>query len=231
MKSDTPLDYAVFQLSPERSRCELFVSSAGNTEKLASGLVKPFVTHLKVAEEQVALSVQSIKLEVERRKNAGTWFTKGTLERFVRFQPGEFIHREQEISFPPQGVVMEPESKAAADATKKELLRAIDVRLVAVRQDLTTACVRAAAAGFTPDTVSELQLFAEQFGAGHLNEACSKFISLCARRPDLINTWKAEVDDRAVRSSYGSDMAIDEDPTKELQQSESNPPLCRHHRI
>ncbi|KAL6956170.1 hypothetical protein U1Q18_042657 [Sarracenia purpurea var. burkii] len=85
MKSNTPLDYAVFHLSPKRSRCELFVSSAGNTEKLASGLVKPFVSHLKVAEQQLALAVQSIKLEVERRKNAESWFTKGTLERFVRF--------------------------------------------------------------------------------------------------------------------------------------------------
>ena len=63
------------------SRCELFVSSDGNTEKLASGLVKPFVTHLKVAEEQVALAVPSIKLETERYKNAESWFTKGTLER------------------------------------------------------------------------------------------------------------------------------------------------------
>ena len=62
-------------------RCELFVSSNGNTEKLASGLVKPFVSHLKVAEEQVALSLQSIKLEVEKSKNTETWFTKGTLER------------------------------------------------------------------------------------------------------------------------------------------------------
>ncbi|KAK6911819.1 hypothetical protein RJ641_023912 [Dillenia turbinata] len=85
MKSDTPLDYAVFQLSPRRSRCELFVSSDGNTEKLASGLFKPFVTHLKVAEEQVALAVQSIKLEGNRYKNAESWFMKGTLERFVRF--------------------------------------------------------------------------------------------------------------------------------------------------
>lgn len=39
------------------------------------------MTHLKVAEEQVAQAVHSIKLEVERRKNAETWFTKGTLER------------------------------------------------------------------------------------------------------------------------------------------------------
>jgi hypothetical protein len=62
-------------------RCELFVSSDRNTEKLASGLVKPFVTHLKVAEEQVSLAVQTIKLEVEKHKNAEMWFTKGTLER------------------------------------------------------------------------------------------------------------------------------------------------------
>ena len=51
-------------------------------EKLASGSVKPFVSHLKVAEEQVALAVQSIKLEAGRSRNAEIWFTKGTLERF-----------------------------------------------------------------------------------------------------------------------------------------------------
>lgn len=85
MEFDTPLDYAAFQLSPKHSRCELFVSGDGNTEKLASGLVKPFMTHLKVVEEQAALSVQSIKLEVDKCKNADSWFTKGTLERFVRF--------------------------------------------------------------------------------------------------------------------------------------------------
>lgn len=62
-------------------RCELFVSYDGTTERLASGFVEPFVTHLKVAEEQVALAVKSIKLEVDRYKNAETWFTKGTLER------------------------------------------------------------------------------------------------------------------------------------------------------
>ncbi|KAL0424935.1 UNVERIFIED_CONTAM: COP1-interacting protein 7 [Sesamum radiatum] len=54
-------------------------------EKLASGLLKPFVAHLRIAEEQVASAAQSVKLEVGRSKNAATWFTKGTLERFVRF--------------------------------------------------------------------------------------------------------------------------------------------------
>lgn len=52
--------------------------------------------------------------------------------------------------------------------SRKELLRAIDVRLIAVRQDLTTACARASAAGFNPDTVSELHHFANRFGAHRL---------------------------------------------------------------
>ncbi|KAF8388690.1 hypothetical protein HHK36_025370 [Tetracentron sinense] len=231
MKSDTPLDYAVFQLSPKHSRCELFVSSDGNTQKLASGLLKPFVTHLKVAEEQVAQAVQSIKLEVEKCKNAETWFTKGTLERFVRFVStpevlelvntfdAEMSQLEVAQTTYSQGVADqlsgafsmfqhlsfgrgdETKATAAADVTKKELLKAIDVRLVAVRQDLTTACARASAAGFTPETVSELKHFADQFGAHRLNEACSKFISSSQRRPDLITTWKAGGDDPAVRSS------------------------------
>ncbi|XP_059644723.1 uncharacterized protein LOC132286408 [Cornus florida] len=249
MQSDTPLDYAVFQLSPKRSRCELFVSRAGNTEKLASGLVKPFVTHLKVAEEQVVLAVPSIKLEVQRRKNAETWFTKGTVERFVRFVStpevlelvntldAEMSQLEAARRIYSQGGGDQLSgtlggngvgATAAADATKKELLRAIDVRLDTVRQDFTTACVRAAAAGFTPDTVSELQLFANQFGAGRLNEACSKFISLCDRRPDLISPWKAG-DDRAVRSSCGSDMSIDDDPIEEQQQRGFHQPQFHPH--
>ncbi|XP_009763170.1 COP1-interacting protein 7-like [Nicotiana sylvestris] len=244
MESSTLLDFAVFQLSPKRSRCELFVSSDGNTEKLASGLLKPFVTHLKVAEEQVALAVQSIKLEVKRRKNSETWFTKGTLERFVRFVSTpevlelvnildvEMSQLEAARRIYSQGEGYQFNSTGsggsgvmvAADATKKELLRAIDVRLTAVRQDLTTASSRAAAAGFNLDTVSELQMFADQFGAHRLSEACNKFISLTERRPDLINPWKGvQRDNQAVRCSYGSDMSIDDDPAISNQ-----PPTLPH---
>ncbi|CAN4115602.1 unnamed protein product [Withania somnifera] len=173
MDSSMLLDYAVFQLSPKRSRCELFVSSDGNTEKLASGLLKPFVTHLK-----------SIKLEVKRHKNSETWFTKGTLERFVRFvstpevlELVNTLDAEMSQLEAAQRIYSQGEASqfsrgsggcgvtVAADATKKELLRAVDARLNAVWQDLSTASSRAAAAGFNLDTVAELQMFADQFGA------------------------------------------------------------------
>ncbi|XP_068661577.1 uncharacterized protein [Aristolochia californica] len=234
MRSDTPLDYAEFQLSPKRTRCELIVSGDGKTEKLASGLVKPFVTHLRVAEEQVAQAVPSIKLEVERRKNVGTWFTKGTLERFVRFVStpevlelvntfdAEMSQLESARRIYSQGArdhvsgSLESEvAEEAADSTKKGLLRAIDVRFTAVKQDLTTACARASSAGFTLDNVSELLLFADRFGAHRLNEACSKFLSLCQRRPLLINPSWNGIDDRNVRSSSGSDMSLDDDPVED----------------
>lgn len=42
------------------------------------------------------------------------------------------------------------------------------MRLVALRQDLTKACARASAAGFNNETVSELHLFADWFGAHRL---------------------------------------------------------------
>ncbi|KAE9595877.1 hypothetical protein Lalb_Chr17g0343411 [Lupinus albus] len=242
MKSDTLLDYALLQLSPKRSRCELFVSSDGNTEKLSSGLVKPFLTHLKFAEEQVALAAQSIKLETERHKNAGTWFTKGTLERFVQFVSTPEV-LEMVIKFDAEMSQLEAAQRiysqgagdqrtdsqggngtgavAAADATTKELLRAIDVRLGAVRQDLTTSCARAAAAGFNPHTVSQLQHFAQQFLAHRLSEACAKYMSLYERRPDIISPRKQGSDDRELRSSIGSDMSIDTDNGTHLRPNHS----------
>ncbi|KAL0341805.1 UNVERIFIED_CONTAM: COP1-interacting protein 7 [Sesamum calycinum] len=293
MKSDAPLDYAVFQLSPKRSRCELFASSGGSTEKLASGLLKPFVANLKVAEEQVASAAQSVRLEVGRRKNAEAWFTKGTLERFVRFVStpevlelvntfdAEMSQLEAARRIYSQGAGDQlsdlliapggggPGVTAADDATKKELLRAIDLRLVAVQQDLTAASARAAAAGFSVDAVSELQIFADRFGAHRLKGAKGKFssigiVQLCCwatiygpfygpqytknrckhwkwRRSaarslwqvhiavreaaDLINQWKSGPEDRAVRSSCGSDMSIDDDPPSPPPRQEG--PTCQ----
>ncbi|KAG6520415.1 hypothetical protein ZIOFF_017465 [Zingiber officinale] len=80
MNSDTSIDYAVFELSPEHSRYELFVTWNGETEKLSSGFFKSFISHLKIAEEQIARESTSIKLEVETR-NENLWFNKGTIER------------------------------------------------------------------------------------------------------------------------------------------------------
>lgn len=51
---------------------------------------------------------------------------------------------------------------------RKELSRAIDLRLEAIKKDLTTAIAQASANGFDPQTVSHLQHFADRFGSHHL---------------------------------------------------------------
>ncbi|KAG7996698.1 hypothetical protein I3843_01G174800 [Carya illinoinensis] len=84
MKSSTRLDLAVFQLTPTRTRYDLVISANGKEEKIASGLLNPFLAHLKAAQEQMAKGGYSIVLEPESGSD-DTWFTKDTIERFVRF--------------------------------------------------------------------------------------------------------------------------------------------------
>ncbi|KAJ7562671.1 hypothetical protein O6H91_03G079700 [Diphasiastrum complanatum] len=90
MKPDMPLDYALFQLDSTRTRCELWISAGGVTEKLASGLLKPFLAHLNAAQEQISSGAQSIRLQAPSvtangRNSGAAWFSKGTMQRFVRF--------------------------------------------------------------------------------------------------------------------------------------------------
>lgn len=59
-------------------------------------------------------------------------------------------------------------STAAADITKKDLLRASDVRLSALKQDLVTSCARPSSTGYTHDRVSEHLHFVDHFGANRL---------------------------------------------------------------
>ena len=66
--------------SPTKIRCDLILSANGKSEKIASGLLNPFLAHLKTAQEQMARGGYSIILEPDPRSDR-TWFTKGTMER------------------------------------------------------------------------------------------------------------------------------------------------------
>lgn len=221
----------------------MFVSSGGETEKLASGLLKPFVTHLRAAEEQVGRAGRLIKLETAEIQNDSPWFTKGTLERFVRFvstpevlelvntvdtemsqleaarnfqntlyskgagEPASFSGSDASTL----GAGSKSSETEAADTSKKELLRAIDVRLMALQQELSMAFARASAAGFAIEHMAGLIVFADRFGANRLKDACSKFLSLCQKRQDLC-PWRDDADTR----SSGSDMSIENGTDGEL---------------
>ncbi|KAJ9537146.1 hypothetical protein OSB04_029879 [Centaurea solstitialis] len=66
------------------TRCDLYIVANDKKEKIASGLLSPFIAHLKTAQDQIAQGGYSVLLEPEAGTNA-TWFTKCTVESFVRF--------------------------------------------------------------------------------------------------------------------------------------------------
>jgi hypothetical protein len=103
------LDYALLRLSPNRTRCEMFVSGGGQTEKLTSGPTKPLLMQLRLAEseDQMYRSGHLIKLETPEDQNpngtSAVWFNRDTIERFSNFLNNpEVIERinilESEIS-------------------------------------------------------------------------------------------------------------------------------------
>ncbi|XP_059292243.1 COP1-interacting protein 7 [Lycium ferocissimum] len=101
MDSNTLLDYALFQLTPTRTRCDLVVFSGSKSEKLASGLVEPFISHLKFAKDLIPKGGYSITMRPP--STHAYWFTKATFLRFVRFVSTpeileRFMRLEHEIS-------------------------------------------------------------------------------------------------------------------------------------
>ncbi|XAR56565.1 hypothetical protein NMG60_11037104 [Bertholletia excelsa] len=119
MDSRTRLDHALFQLTPTRTRCDLVIFSGGTSEKLASGLLEPFIAHLKCAKDQVQKGGYSINLRPPSTNTS--WFTKATLQRFVRFVSTpevleRFVTTEREITQIESSVQSNEHSVATTEA-------------------------------------------------------------------------------------------------------------------
>ncbi|KAM7250280.1 hypothetical protein ACFE04_022163 [Oxalis oulophora] len=157
MDSRTLLDYALFQLTPTRTRCELVIFCGENKENLASGLFQPFVTHLKSAGDQISKGGnESAAVAGNSLKSNATYKSKG-------------------------------ESNGADDAAQGEnskvhLQRVLESRRAVLCKEQAMAYARALVAGFEPDSIDDLISFADTFGASRLREACVNFIELCKKK-------------------------------------------------
>ncbi|KAK6132715.1 hypothetical protein DH2020_033520 [Rehmannia glutinosa] len=221
MDSRTLLDYALFQLTPTRTRCDLVIFAGKKSEKIASGLLEPFVSHLKSAKDQISKGGYSINLQPISSDDC-SWFTKATLERFVRFVSTpevleRFVTIEKEINQIDSsidesneqinGTVEVQGTASATDGDPKirlfrlriRLQRVLESRKAVLKKEQAMAYARALVAGFEMDYIYDLVSFSDAFGAQRLREACINFMELCNKKNDD-KIWMDEV--AAMQASY-----------------------------
>ncbi|XP_058218322.1 COP1-interacting protein 7 isoform X3 [Rhododendron vialii] len=210
MDPRTRLDNALFQLTPTRTRCDLVIFAGGSSEKLASGLLEPFLSHLNYARDQIRKGGYSVTLQPPLAYCP--WFTKATLQRFVRFVNSpevleRFVTIEREISQIESSIqsneraavtseteagnvsVVDDYTKKSTASSKEEsskvrLQRVLETRRVVLGKEQAMAYARALVAGFEVDCINDLISFADAFGASRLREACIKFMELCKKKND-----------------------------------------------
>ncbi|KVI02192.1 hypothetical protein Ccrd_019487 [Cynara cardunculus var. scolymus] len=151
MDSRSRLDYALFQLTPTRTRCDLVICAGDFKEKLASGLLEPFIAHLKFAKDQISKGGYSITLSA----SDSSWFTKSTLERslvviavifgFVRFV------NTPEHEGNTSDAIHEEDSK-----NRIHLQRVLETRKAVLQKEQAMVYARAIVAGFETDNLEDL---------------------------------------------------------------------------
>ncbi|KAB2637414.1 hypothetical protein D8674_027948 [Pyrus ussuriensis x Pyrus communis] len=199
------LDCALFQLTPTRTRCDLVIFYGGKSEKLASGLFQPFVSHLKYVKDEISRAGYSITLRPPTQM--APWFTKSTFQRFVRFvsTPAvleRFVSIEKEILQIESSVQLEEGVVSANQSTRKStgslkkrgeleeagdvesenskvcLRRLLETRVALLRKQQAMAYARGLVAGFEIYNMDDLISFSDAFGASRLREACINFKEL-----------------------------------------------------
>ncbi|KAD4178954.1 hypothetical protein E3N88_27545 [Mikania micrantha] len=238
MDSRIRLDYALFQLTPTRTRCDLIICAGDCKEKLASGLLEPFISHLEFAKDEVSKGGYSITLSAPA---SASWFTKSTIERFVRFVSTpevleRFITIEREIKnidcsintnalsdsqsiygldehFNKSDAFAHKHEDNTSDSLHEEdsrfhLQRVLETRKAVLQREQAMVYARALVVGFETDFLQDLICFADAFGSPRLREACLSFMELCNTKSND-RVWMDEV--AAMQAYSHSQYAYTED--------------------
>ncbi|GJY01247.1 hypothetical protein Tco_0359399 [Tanacetum coccineum] len=167
--------------------CDLVICVADCKEKLASGLLEPFVAHLKYAKDQVSKGGYSIKLSAP---DSAFWFTKSTLERSSRYS-GWLVFNVLEIR---KAVLQREQAMVYARALVAgfETDNLADIVGYVLQREQAMVYARALAVGFETDNLADLVCFADAFGSPRLRDACLNFMELCNTK-SIDTVWKDEV--------------------------------------
>lgn len=193
---DAPMDYATIQILPEHNRYEAFTCCDNKVEKIGAGNLEKVLPHLPDLNnlyEKGCNAAANYKLELPRNLQTAppAWFTKATLTRFLHTVGStdfvdvakaiqcEISQLEESRTF---HLSLYGKSEAAQfsalDASKNELLQALDLRIAAVKQELVAAFNHAVAPTCSYQDLNHLAKFSENFGATDLKNTLCKLLEL-----------------------------------------------------
>uniref|UniRef100_A0A5B7B807 Uncharacterized protein n=1 Tax=Davidia involucrata TaxID=16924 RepID=A0A5B7B807_DAVIN len=201
--ADAQIDYTEFQIFASQNRYEACICSDNKVETIASGLLEQLFQHLPEVKDLYSKgSSVNFRLQPPENLNSAEWFTKSTLTRFLHIVGSPDILNitnaiENEISQLEEsrrfhlslyakghqdhfgsGETDGGNSNVMSDASKNELLRAMDLRLTTLRGELVAAFNRAAGATCSPKDITELEKFSQHVGAIDLRNSLRKFVEV-----------------------------------------------------
>ncbi|GJY36838.1 hypothetical protein Tco_0422216 [Tanacetum coccineum] len=184
---DVPLDCVQLQIYPTKNRYEACVCSGNRTAKVASGTLEHLLLHSpRVKKLSSKGSRTNIKLLPPENISASEWFTTTTLKRFLHIlglsdilSIGNEIGQLEET----RKFQLSLSVKAEVDITssinsKNELLRAVDLRLIALKDEVAAAFDQAIGGRCSTKDISDLENFAHQFGAKDIRDSLQKFLEM-----------------------------------------------------
>jgi hypothetical protein len=187
--ADAPLSYAEFQFFTTHNRYEVCACSGNTTETVSSGILERLLLNCPEVKKLHSKGFSSFRILPPANPGCADWFTKSILTRFLNIVGSPDILNvtnpiENEISQLEEtrkfqlSLYVKAEAETS-DASKNELLRAMDLRITALRDELVSAFNQAAGGSCSPKQIADLEIFSHYFGAINIRDFVRKFVQLC----------------------------------------------------
>lgn len=187
--SDAILEYASFQIASGQERFEAYGCVDNKVEKLATGGLDQLLPYIPALSDlYMEGSNCNFKIQLPDNLSGSRWFTKSTFDNFLRIVGSRSLAtitkpirdemsqleeaRKFQVSlFPQPGT-----DAASADASRNELLRAMDLRLVVLRGELAAAFGQVAGDTYSVEEMNNIADFSQLLGAAELENALHRVL-------------------------------------------------------
>lgn len=187
--SDAILEYASFQIASGQERFEAYGCIHNKVEKLATGGLDQLLPYIPALRDLYTEGSNcNFKIQLPDNLSGSAWFTKSTFNNFLyvvgsrslatitkpirdEMSQLEEARKFQVSLFPQPGIDAE-----SADASRNELLRAMDLRLMVLRGELAAAFGQVAGDTYSVEEMNNLADFFQLLGAAELENALHRIL-------------------------------------------------------